>query len=160
MKRLAFVGRGLAAILLTGIVSPLIFAVGFAAVGLLQSGRRDFTGIAEFVSGVWFVGSFIALACAMVMGLCIEWPKSYWLMKRLSGGSWVSFLISLLAAEFILHSLLFVDLARGTARISNLAGSLIFFASAAAIGGACSAGFWWAFVVRPGRRFARDRQLA
>ncbi|MET3845248.1 hypothetical protein [Bradyrhizobium sp. OAE829] len=159
MKRLALVGRGLAAILLTGIVSPLIFAVGFAAVGLLQSGRRDFTGIAEFVSAVWFVGSFIALACAMVIGLSIEWPKSYWLMKRLSGGWWVSFLISLFAAEFLLHSLLFVDVARGTAQTSNLAGSLIFFTSAAAIGGTCSAGFWWALVVRPGRRFAwRDRQ--
>ncbi|MBR1228000.1 MULTISPECIES: hypothetical protein [unclassified Bradyrhizobium] len=153
MKRLALVGRGLAAILLTGIVSPLIFAVGFAAVGLLQSGRRDFTGVAEFVSAVWFVGSFIALAFAMVIGLCIEWPKSYWLLKR-SGGWWVSFLISLFAAELLFHSTPFIGIGQGTAETSDLAGDLIFFTSAAAIGGICSAAFWWALVVRPDRRFA------
>jgi hypothetical protein len=152
MKRFAFVGRGLAAILLTGLVSPLIFAAGFAAVGLLQFGRRgNFAGIAEFVSAVWFVGSFIALPCAMAIGLCIEWPKSYWLMKRLSGGWWGSFLISLFAAELLLLSMLFIDIGRGTAQASDLADNLIFFTCAAAAGGTCSAAFWWGLVVRPGR---------
>jgi hypothetical protein len=159
MKRRAFIGRGLAAILLTGTMSPLIFAAGWAAVGLLQFGSRDFTGIAEFVSAVWFFGTFIALAYAMVIGLCIEWPKSYWLMKRLSGGWWVSFLVTLFAAEVLLHSSLFIDVAaRGTAQTSDLAGNLIFFTCAAAVGGACSAAFWWGLVVRPGRKFALRMQ--
>ena len=159
MKRRAFIGRGLAAILLTGTVSPFIFAGGMAAVGLLQFGSRDFTGIVEFVSFVWFFGTFIALAYAMVIGLCIEWPKSYWLMKRLSGGWWVSFLISLFAAELLLHSHLFINsAARGTVQTSDLAGDLIMLTCAAAVGGACSAAFWWGLVVRPSRKFALRMQ--
>jgi len=148
MKPLAFIGRGLAAVLLTGIVSPLIFAAGSGAAAFLQS------GIAEFVSIVWFVGAFIALPCAMVIGLCIEWPKSYWMMKHRSGGLCVFFLISLLAAEVLLHSMLFMDIGRGTHQTSDLAGNLIFFTFIAAIGGVCSAAFWWGLVVRPGRKWA------
>ena len=130
-----------------------------AAVGLLQFGSRDFTGIVEFVSFVWFFGTFIALAYAMVIGLCIEWPKSYWLMKRLSGGWWVSFLISLFAAELLLHSHLFINsAARGTVQTSDLAGDLIMLTCAAAVGGACSAAFWWGLVVRPSRKFALRMQ--
>ena len=152
MKRSAYFGRGFAAILLTSVASPAIFAWGFAAVGLVQSGNRNFTGITEFVSAVWAFGWFIALGCALVIGLCIEWPKSYWLLNHPSGKWWASLLISVVAAEALLHSLLLVA-TRGPVG-SDLAGVLAFFTGAAAVGGICSAAFWWWLVVWPGRTFA------
>jgi hypothetical protein len=153
MKLGASIGRGFAAIVLTGIVSPLIFAAGFVAFGLAQTGRPDLSGIVDLVSFIWLVGSFIALPCAVVIGLCVEWPKSYWLLKRPSAGWWVSFVISLLAFQVLLHSLLLADLAmRVSVSSADLADSLAFMTCAAAVGGACSAAFWWWLVVMPGRK--------
>jgi len=151
MKFAASIGRAFAAIVLTGIVSSLIFAVGFTVVGLAQSGKRDLTGIVEFVSAIWFVGAIIALACAIIIGLGVEWPKSYWLLKRSSAGWWISLIISLLAAEALLHSFFLAEIAARGMGSPDLAGSLVFSASAAAVGGACSAAFWWWLVVMPGR---------
>ena len=156
MKRRAYLGRGFAAILLTGFASPPIFASGFAAVGVIQSGNRNFTAIMEFVSAVSAFGWFIALGCALVIGLCIEWPKSCWLLIYPSGKWWASLLISVVAAETLLHSLLLIA-TRGSIG-SDLADGLVFFTGAAAIGGTCSAAFWWWLVVWPGRRFRMQRQ--
>lgn len=156
MKRSAYLGRSFAAILLTAFASPAIFAWGFAAVGLVQSGKRSPTSIIEFVSAIWALGWVITLGCALVIGLCIEWPKSYWLLKRPSGKWWTSLLISVVAAEILLHGL-FLAATRGSTG-SDLTGGLAFFTAAAAVGGTCSAAFWWWLVVWPGRRFALRMQ--
>jgi hypothetical protein len=160
MKRHAYVGRALAAILLTGIVSSLIVAAEFAVAGLAQfsSSNRTFAGIMEFVSAVWFVGSFIALPCALIVGLCVEWPKSYWLLKRPSRGWWLSLSISLLAAAVLLHSWFWIGILRRGSIGPDLADGLVFFTCAAAVGGACSAAFWWWLVVRPGRTVCASTQ--
>src|SRR5690349_5464760 len=112
MNPLAFAGRGFAATLLTGLGTSLLFAAGIGAMGVLHSSGRSLTGLAEFISFFWFMGTFVTLPCAMVGGLCVEWPKSRWLMKRPSGGWWPSLLISLLGAEVLLLSFVFITSAR------------------------------------------------
>jgi hypothetical protein len=122
---------------------------------IVQSGPRSFASVKEAASAIWALGWIIALICALVIGLCVEWPKSYWLLKSPSGKWWVSLVISVVSAEVLLHSLL-----QNTSQAfgGSDPGTLRFFAGAAAVGGVCSAAFWWWLVVQPGRSAAFPRQ--
>ena len=160
MRRRALVGRGIAATLLTGIVSPLLVAVGAGVFFLVaypfrvapQSATQIARSMGEAVAVVGGFGAFIALPCAIVIGLCVEWPKAHWLLIRSSKGLLMSLAISVLAAELVFLSMPFIDIfVRKRLLPSDWLESLAFVASAAVIGGACSAAFWWWLVVRPCR---------
>ena len=160
--RFALAFRALSAMVLTGILSALLVAVGIALVSSLQPGRatQGFAGLGDFISFIWFIGSLVATACAIVLGLFVEWPKAWWQAKRSSGGFGVHLLMSLAAAEVLLLGWTMVSEAvRHTpVRDPDFAKGLFFVAVVAAVGGACSAALWWRLVVLPMRR-ARLRDL-
>ncbi len=149
--------RAVAAMLLTGIAAALITATGTAAFFSLSK-PISAKAFVEFVTMVWFFGSFIALACAFLLGLIVEWPKIRWLKSNAIG--W-SLLISIAGAEALLLSWAVISyVAASASPIHNdVVSSFLFLAFAAAIGGACSAMFWRKLVAKPMRQ-ARDNNPA
>lgn len=150
-----FLRRALIAIVLTGIVSPLLLAVGTAAFFLFadkgNNPPHDATSALGFVAIIWFFGSLVGTACAALLGLFVEWPKVKWLK---SSAIWQHLLTSMAGAEILLLTWTAISVAiRPPSSISSELGSgVLFVAIAAAIGGGCSAVFWWKLVTTPMRK--------
>lgn len=146
--------RSLVAIILTGVLSPLLLALGAAVLALLTEGQghppRSISNIAGFVGVIWVFGSLVATGCALLLGLFVEYPKMKWLMKSKPVG-WTRYLLmSIGGAEILIVSLTMISVAiQPPAHISDIVDGLLFVTFAAAIGGACSAAFWWKIVALP-----------
>lgn len=161
MGRGTLILRALLAVILTGVVSPLLLAIGTAVVFLSEDSNHPPHSVANtlgFIGLIWFFGSFVGVACATMLGLLVEWPKMKWLK---SSGIWPHILISITGSEILLFSWALISiLAENPSRIVNEVGSgLLFVAIAAAIGGMCSAVFWWKLVVRPMRESREVSQM-
>lgn len=150
-----FVGRSLVAMLLTGLFSPLLLAMGTAVFFfIIEHSIKKMDGVAAFVGTVWFFGSFVAMPCAVLLGLLVEWPKIKWLMGLKPAGIRGSLFLSIAGAEILLLSGLTISAAlQPPSQFSDGIGEgFLFVAVAAAIGGGCSGAFWWKLVVMPMRR--------
>jgi len=143
------------AIILTGVISPFLLAVGSAAFFMLaEHSIKNSGGVIAFVGVVWFFGSIVATVCAVLLGLFVEWPKLKWLTKLKQAGAKRSLFVSIVAAEILLLSALTISTAlQPSSQFSNGADKgALFVVIAAAIGGACSAAFWWKLILVPMRR--------
>ncbi|CAN5415612.1 hypothetical protein BH11PSE5_BH11PSE5_07880 [soil metagenome] len=153
LGRGTLIGRALMAMLLTGIVAPLLFAIVAAMVFLLGSylPRPGVSGGLSFLGVIWFFGSLVATAFAALLGLLVEWPKVKWLRSR---RIWPHLFMSIAGAEILLVSAMTISTAlQPPSQLSNEIGKgILLVVIAAAIGGACSAMFWWKFVMRPMRQ--------
>lgn len=147
--------RGSLATALTGLAAPLVFALGYIFVALLEQPERSSAGRMDFVSFTWFFGFILALPCAVLLGLMVEVPIARRAQKN---GR---------AAPFLLHIALSVAASVGlllTPWLLSLAGyqsarsrpdlidDLLFFVGAGGIGGLCSACLWQGLVVGPAVR--------
>ena len=160
MGRGTLIRRALLAVILTGVVSPLLLAIGTAVVFLSDSNHppHSVANTVGFIGLIWFFGSLVGVACATVLGLLVEWPKMKWLK---SSEIWPNILISITGSEILLFSWALISILAGNpSRIVNEVGSgLLFVAIAAAIGGMCSAVSWWKLVVRPMRESREVSQM-
>ena len=153
LGRGALIGHALMAMLLTGIFAPLLFAIVALIVFLLGSDlpRPGVSGGLGFLGVMWFFGSLVATACAALLGLFVEWPKVKWLKSR---RIWPHLFMSIAGAEILLVSAMTISTAlQPPSELSNEIGEgVLFVVIAAAIGGTCSAMFWWKFVMTPMRQ--------
>lgn len=149
LRRSKIIVRAGAAMLLTGVVAALFVATS-TAVFFSLSKPTTAMAFVEFVTIVWFFGSFIALGCAVLLGLFVEWPKIKWLKSDAISSH---LLISIAGAETLLLS--WATISQATVPTSpahqDAMNGFLFVAFAAAIGGACSATFWWKLVAKPMR---------
>lgn len=133
--------RMVAASLATGLSSALVLTVVLSA-----SLGFDLT---LFVF-TWFVGSLVSVATALILGIMIEMPKSYWLSRRDAGGKLLHVLLSITGAQAVCFAWILFDsqqLRTFTPRTADY--SLLWIAFT--VGGLCSALFWWVLVVKPWR---------
>ena len=140
--------------ILTGIFSAFLMAVGCVVILSLMPAELSSRKLINFIEFVWFWGKFVAIGCAIGLGLFVEWPKAWWLAKRSSAGFGVHLLISLAVAETLLFAWMMASAAVNDGSVPNrhVAESLFFVSIAAAGGAACSAALWWRLVVVPMRR--------
>ncbi len=158
----SLIPRAIIAMLLTGIVSALLAAIGIEAyfsILFYTIGVGHASGALGLIGIFWFFGSFLATVCACILGLFVEWPKAVWLGRQDAGGFARQLLISLAGAEALaliwaIGAALYRSPQHGPGDV--LQGMLMLFLFFA-IGGACSAMFWWRLIVLPTRQLRRTR---
>ena len=155
MHKRSIFWRGSLAIALTGIASPFVFALCYVTLAWLQQPDRSLPAQMDSVAFVWIFGSVVALPCALLVGLMIEVPMARCALERNQATPFrfqieisVAVSIALLLAPWLLRT----ATGQSARPRPDLLEDLIFFASAGAIGGLCSACFWRGIVVGPALR--------
>jgi uncharacterized BrkB/YihY/UPF0761 family membrane protein len=138
--------RVAAATLLTGLLSPFLFGL-FLTCFVVQNSQAiqelDPLKILSFGAIVGGFGSLIALPCAILQGLLVEWPLMVLQKRRMlkfrlhvAIGTCTAFFIMMLVTE------VFGVLPHPRETVADFADGLPFSLLAAFCGGLCSAWFW------------------
>jgi len=141
MRPSSLLWRSTLAILLTGVTSALIVSLGWVIVGSVIATRVEPARVWSFLPVVWLFGSLVATAFALILGLLIELPKTFWAKRRHSDGRWLTqFAISVSAGIVLTVVATFVDvISRNLVAPSASAATMAFLHNAAAGANAASA---------------------
>jgi hypothetical protein len=136
------IGRGILAILLTAASSALLVSVTMEV--LLPKSRR---GI-DFILEIAFVGFFFALAYALFLAIFIELPKIWLLTGPVRDSFLISLVPSMIGGILVLQLPALLGLAQSSSSLSTRPGEWAFQVLLGALGGFCSALWWWLLVHR------------
>ncbi|MGB3472907.1 MAG: hypothetical protein WBA51_18980 [Erythrobacter sp.] len=161
VRQFRLVWRGLAAILITGLVTPSLLALLVTSIFLFAEPisaqtLRTALGFGGFLA---LVGAVFALPLSLLGGVLVEMPKARWLSER-AGGALVHWLLSVLGgfAFFALFLIFTWDYSAPETiqpRNSDAWGAAAAGFALALLAGSVSAVSWWWLVIEPWRL---DRQ--
>jgi hypothetical protein len=155
LSRLNLAARCLAAIAVTGVVSPLVFAGVFTLVLLASSGGDPLGSFQVVVGIVSLFGPIFSIPASLVIGVVFELPKLLLVAHVARFPSCAVFALHMFSSIAAANVILFVWLSFSSAdwglfypRTSDFSFWLLAFL----MGGTTSAATWWLVVLKPLRR--------